>query len=67
MGLSKIYYVNCRDVFMSGNLFSNATERTELGKKLNKLETLVLDDNKYLSDVLLMRITEITSKLRKLR
>jgi len=58
--------INCRDVFMSGTFLSNAAEQQQIGLNLVNLKSLHLDDNKYLSDVLLLRITEITPNINLL-
>ena len=65
--LHSLALVNCRDVFMSGTFLSNACERSEVGRNLAGLRSLKLDDNKYLNDILLIRITETTPNLKILR
>jgi len=62
--LHSLALVNCRDVFMSGTFLSNACERSEVGRNLAGLRSLKLDDNKYLNDILLIRITETTPNLK---
>ena len=65
--LRSLALVNCRDVFMSGTFLSNPAEREEIGQNLAGLRVLKLDDNKYLSDILLIRITEATPNIKELR
>ena len=65
--LQGLAVVNCRDVFMSGTFLSSLPEKEEVYRNLNRLRSLKLDNNKYLSDVLLMRITEAAPNLTSLR
>jgi len=65
--LKSLALVNCRETFMSGNFLANGGEAAVLRRSLAGLRSLCLDSNKYLSDVLLMRISEATPKLEHLR
>ena len=65
--LQTLALVNCRETFMSGNFLSNPADLGVVKGSLAGLRSLCLDGNKYLSDVLLMRISETTPMLEHLR
>ena len=65
--LVSLALVNCRESFMSGNFLANDGERRAVREGLATLRSLCLDSNKYLSDVLLIRISETTPSLEHLR
>ena len=65
--LRELSVVNCSYVFMTGTFLSSEEERDEVARNLNQLRSLTLDDNKYLSDILLMRVTETTPNISSLR
>ena len=59
--------VNCKQLFMSGTFLSNQSDRNALKDVLQHLDELVLDDNIYLSDVLILRIISTLQQLQILR
>jgi hypothetical protein len=65
--LNGLALVNCRETFMSGNLLSNPAELAVASHSLADLRSLCLDSNKYLSDVLLIRISQAAPRLEHLR
>lgn len=64
--LTSLALVNCRETFMSGNFLSCPRELAAVRESLANLRSLCLDSNKYLCDVLLMRISEATPRLEHL-
>jgi len=58
--------VNCRELFMTGTFLVNDVDKESLAKSLSKLEELILDNNTYLSDVLLLRIAGVINSIQKL-
>jgi len=65
-GLKSFGLINCKQLFMSGTFLSNSKDKEIAKKGLNCLEKLFLDNNSYLSDVLLHRITSCISTLKHL-
>ena len=59
--------INCRELFMTGTFLVNDVDKESLAKSLTKLDELILDNNTYLSDVLLLRIAGVTNSIEKLR
>jgi hypothetical protein len=65
--LRTLALINCRETFMSGNFLSSPAEVGVVRESLAGLRSLCLDSNKYLSDVLLMRLSAATPVLEHLR
>ena len=59
--------INCKQLFMTGTFLSNKDDRDLLTSKLGQLRELILDNNSYLSDILLLRITNTLSNLQLIR
>ena len=59
--------INCRELFMTGTFLANEGDKASLSKSLANLTELVLDQNTYLSDVLLLRIAGVTNSIKSLR
>jgi len=64
--LRSLGLVNCRELFMTGTFLANEVDKVSLSKSLVNLEKLVLDQNTYLSDVLLLRIAGVTNSIQSL-
>ena len=65
-GLRSLGLINCKQLFMSGTFLSNQAEREMFQETLQGLESIQLDHNTYLSDVLLLRICRGLSSLKEL-
>ena len=65
--LRSLGLVNCKQLFMSGTFLSNQKDRDALKPVLQHVDELVLDNNSYLSDLLLLRIMSTLSQLRTVR
>jgi len=65
-GLKHLKLVQCKEAFMSGGFLQNQDDVVSLSRSLAGLQTLVLDNNTYLSDVLLLRFISVTKSLRSL-
>ena len=82
-GLKSLGLINCKQLFMSGTFLNNPAERESFedafqsGKvkdqklkyvlSLSGLESLQLDHNTYLSDLLLLRICSGLRNVKQLR
>lgn len=64
--LQEIGLVNLRDVFMSGTILESSAERLRLKSVLDKVKTLDLAQNTFLSDVVFERIVECVPNLAHL-
>eukprot|EP00090_Calanus_glacialis_P015794 TRINITY_DN24879_c0_g1_i1.p1 TRINITY_DN24879_c0_g1~~TRINITY_DN24879_c0_g1_i1.p1 ORF type:complete len:778 (-),score=134.70 TRINITY_DN24879_c0_g1_i1:603-2936(-) len=58
--------INCRELFMTGTFLANEADKANLSRSLVNLEELVLDQNTYLSDVLLLRIAGVITRIQSL-
>ena len=65
--LRSLGLVNCKQLFMSGTFLNNQKDRDALKPVLQHVDELVLDNNSYLSDLLLLGIKSTLSQLRPLR
>ena len=65
--LKSLGLINCRELFMTGTFLANEADKENLSKSLVNLEELILDNNTYLSDVLLLRIAGVLNNIRALR
>ena len=59
--------INCKQLFMTGTFLNNKDDRDLLTSKLGQLQQLILDNNSYLSDILLLRITNTLTNLQLIR
>jgi len=57
---------NCRESLMSGAVMSSPVDNSTVSQSLCHLQTLILDNNTYLSDVLLLRMVSVSSRIRHL-
>jgi len=64
--LKHLSLINCREALMSGGFLQHQEDSESMSRSLAGLQTLVLDNNTYLSDVLLLRIISVTRSLRSL-
>ena len=59
--------INCKQLFMTGTFLNNKDDRDLLTSKLGQLQQLILDNNSYLSDILLLRITNTLTNVQLIR
>ncbi|XP_011193724.1 uncharacterized protein LOC105219352 isoform X1 [Zeugodacus cucurbitae] len=56
----------CSTLFMSGSFLDNNDDRLSLSSSFGRIQHLSLKDNQYLSDAILLRITEIMDNINTL-
>eukprot|EP00092_Neocalanus_flemingeri_P021829 GFUD01023681.1.p1 GENE.GFUD01023681.1~~GFUD01023681.1.p1 ORF type:complete len:828 (-),score=147.39 GFUD01023681.1:215-2626(-) len=66
VNIRELGLINCRELFMTGTFIANEGDKASLSKSLSNLDKLVLDQNTYLSDVLLLRIAGVTNSIQSL-
>lgn len=64
--LKHLSLIQCREALMSGGFMQHQEDCASLSRSLEGLQTLVLDNNTYLSDVLLLRFISVAKSLRSL-
>ena len=65
--IKSLALINCRELFMTGTFLSNEEDRQCFRKSITSLEDLILDQNAYLSDILLLRIANSCTDIKYLR
>ena len=59
--------INCKQLFMTGTFLNSLDDRELLSAKIGQLRELILDNNSYLSDILLLRIVNTLTNLELIR
>lgn len=64
--LESISVKNCREIFMTGNLFRNPNDQTAVRMACRTVKSLSLSNNRYISDALFNRFTGVMENIQRL-